>query len=160
MASRPWAERWENPRRTGNDSEAWSHLHHFKVGEQLYGDPDLVQENFEDMGYKDSTTTNISDILPEGGRRFRFVYEYDFGDSWDHEVLFEGVVRADPRVTYPLCPEGERACPPEDVGGVWGYADFLEAIQNPATSGTRSYSDGSGAALTRRRSTRRRRRGT
>src|SRR5262249_26892291 len=85
-----------------------SHLHHFRIGEQLYGDPDLMQENFEEMEYKDSTTTKISDILPRTGRRFRFQYEYDFGDSWYHEVLFEGVVRADPKVKYPLCLEGER----------------------------------------------------
>jgi hypothetical protein len=108
-----------------------SHLHHFRVGEQLYGDPDLMQENFEDMDYKDSTTTKISDILPKTGRRFRFQYEYDFGDSWYHEVLFEGVVRADPKAKYPLCLEGKRACPPEDCGGIWGYPDFVEAIQNP-----------------------------
>jgi hypothetical protein len=108
-----------------------SHLHHFRIGEQLYGDPDLMQENFEDMDYKNSTTTKISDILPTTGRRFRFQYEYDFGDSWYHEVVFEGVVRADPKVKYPLCLEGERACPPEDCGGIWGYADFVEAIQNP-----------------------------
>jgi hypothetical protein len=108
-----------------------SHLHHFKIGEQLYGDPELMQENFEDMDYKDSTTTRISDILPKIGKRFRFRYEYDFGDSWYHEVLFEGFVQADPRVKYPLCLEGERACPPEDCGGIWGYPDFLEAIQNP-----------------------------
>jgi hypothetical protein len=108
-----------------------SHLHHFRVGEQLYGDPDLMQENFEDMEYKDSTTTKVSDILPEGGKRFRFQYEYDFGDSWYHEVLVEGVVRAEPRKKYPLCLEGASACPPEDCGGIWGYADFVEAIQNP-----------------------------
>jgi hypothetical protein len=108
-----------------------SHLHHFKIGEQLYGDPDLMQENFEDMDYKDSTSTRISDILPKRARRFRFQYEYDFGDSWYHEVLFEGVVQADPKVKYPLCVEGERACPPEDCGGIWGYPDFVEAIQNP-----------------------------
>jgi hypothetical protein len=108
-----------------------SHLHHFKVKDQLYGDPMLLQENFEDLEYKDSTTTRISDIVPKTGRRFRFQYEYDFGDSWDHEVLFEGVVRADPKAKYPLCLEGERACPPEDCGGTWGYADFVEAIQNP-----------------------------
>lgn len=107
-----------------------SHLHHFRVGEQLYGDPDLMQENFEDMEYKDSTTTKVSDILPRSGRRFRFQYEYDFGDSWYHEVLFEGIVRAEPKVKYPLCLEGERACPPEDCGGIWGYADFVDAIQN------------------------------
>jgi hypothetical protein len=108
-----------------------SHLNHFRLGEQLYGDPMLMEENFEDMGYQDSTTTKISAILPRDGRRFRFRYEYDFGDSWDHEILFEGIVRAEPRRKYPLCLEGARACPPEDVGGVWGYADFVEAIRNP-----------------------------
>ncbi len=108
-----------------------SHLHHFRIEEQLYGDPELMQENFEEMEYKDSTTTKISDILPKGGKRFRFQYEYDFGDSWYHEVLFEGVVRAESRAKYPVCLEGARACPPEDCGGVWGYADFVEAIQDP-----------------------------
>jgi hypothetical protein len=72
-----------------------SHLHHFRIGQQLYGDPMLLQENFEDMEYEDSTATKLSDILPKTGRRFRFQYEYDFGDPWDHEVLFEGVVRAE-----------------------------------------------------------------
>jgi hypothetical protein len=109
-----------------------SHLHHFRIGEQLYGDPDLMQENFEDLEYKDSTTTSISDILPRTGKRFRFQYEYDFGDSWYHEVLFEGVVQPDAKVKYPLCLEGARACPPEDCGGIWGYVDFVEAVQNPA----------------------------
>jgi hypothetical protein len=51
-----------------------SHLHHFKVGEQLYGDPLLMQENFAEMGYEDSTATRLSDILPKSGRRFRFEY--------------------------------------------------------------------------------------
>jgi hypothetical protein len=108
-----------------------SHLHHFRIGEQLYGDPELMQENFEEMEYEDSTTTKISDILPRNKKRFRFQYEYDFGDSWYHEVLFEGVMPADPKMKYPLCLEGARACPPEDCGGIWGYPDFVEAIQNP-----------------------------
>ena len=107
-----------------------SHLHHFKVGEQLYGDPMLVKENFEEMDYKDSTRTKISAILPKTGKRFSFQYEYDFGDSWDHEVLFEGCPKAEAGRQYPICLEGERACPPEDVGGISGYADFLEAIQD------------------------------
>jgi len=62
-----------------------SHLHHFHVGKQLYGDPELMQENFEDMGYKDSTRTMLSQIVPTDGKRFKFSYEYDFGDSWDRE---------------------------------------------------------------------------
>lgn len=108
-----------------------SHLHHFRIKDQLYGDPDLMQENFEEMEYKDSTATKVSDILPNTGKGFRFQYEYDFGDSWHHEVLFESVVQTDPKVHYPVCLEGNRACPPEDCGGIWGYPDFLEAIQNP-----------------------------
>lgn len=107
-----------------------SHLNRFKIGEQQYADPMLMEEDFEEFGYEDSTTTKISDILPKTGKQFRFEYQYDFGDSWEHEVLFEGVVRVDSKVKYPLCLEGARACPPEDVGGVQGYANFLEAIRD------------------------------
>lgn len=53
------------------------------------------------------------------------------GDSWEHEVLVEKVLPADPQVRYPVCLTGKRACPPEDCGGVGGYALFLEAIQDP-----------------------------
>ena len=108
-----------------------SHLHHFRVGEQLYGDPLLMRENFAEMEYEDSTATRLSDLLPRSGRRFRFEYEYDFGDSWRHEVLFEGFPRPERGKRYPVCLEGARACPPEDVGGAWGYQEFLEAIADP-----------------------------
>jgi hypothetical protein len=105
-----------------------SYLHHFKIGEQLYGDPMLLEESFAEMNYEDSTSTKLSQILPKTGQRFRFEYEYDFGDSWEHEVLFEGCVRAERSQGCPLCLEGARACPPEDVGGTWGYRGFLEAL--------------------------------
>jgi hypothetical protein len=108
-----------------------SHLNHFSIGQQLYGDPMLMAENFEEMEYEDSTATKLSDILPKSGRRFRFEYEYDFGDGWRHEVLFEGIVRGERGKRYPVCVEGSRACPPEDVGGTWGYQEFLEAITDP-----------------------------
>jgi hypothetical protein len=108
-----------------------SHLHHFRIDEQLYGDPMLLEENFEDMDYKDSTITKLSDLIPKRGKRFTFLYEYDFGDGWKHEILFEGHPKAETGKKYPVCVEGERSCPPEDVGGVWGYPNFLEAIQTP-----------------------------
>ena len=116
------------------DAMGWtnSHLHHFRINKRLYGDPMLMEDSFEETNYADSTATKLSDILPERGERFRFEYEYDFGDGWLHDVLFEGRLPAEPRKRYPLCVEGARACPPEDVGGVWGYADFLEAISDPA----------------------------
>ena len=107
-----------------------SHLHQFKIGEEYYADPMLMEEDFNEFDCRDSTATKLSDILPENGQRFRFVYEYDFGDSWEHEVLFEGIVSIEADRQYPICLEGERACPPEDCGGMGGYADFLEAIQD------------------------------
>lgn len=58
-------------------------------------------------------------------------YEYDFGDSWYHEILFEGILLKEKGVRYPLCLDGERACPPEDCGGVPGYYHLVEVLQNP-----------------------------
>jgi hypothetical protein len=108
-----------------------SHLHSFEIKGQLFGDPMLMEENFEEMGYEDSTTTKLSDILPKSGESFRFDYEYDFGDGWKHNVLFEGCLRAEKGTRYPLCLEGERACPPEDVGGIDGYQEYLAALADP-----------------------------
>jgi hypothetical protein len=108
-----------------------SHLHDFEIDDQRYGDPELLDEGFEDFDCVNSTQTMISDIIPNNRKRFSFNYQYDFGDSWDHEILFEGCPPLDPTVKYPICLEGERACPPEDVGGIWGYAEFLEVLANP-----------------------------
>ena len=105
-----------------------SHLHYFKIGEHLYGDPMLMEDHMEGKDYRDSTTTILSDILPTSGKRFRVVYQYDFGDNWEHEILFQGCRSAESYRRYPVCLDGQRACPPEDVGGTPGYDEFLEAI--------------------------------
>ncbi|MBA2116727.1 plasmid pRiA4b ORF-3 family protein [Bremerella alba] len=101
-----------------------SHLHQFVIKEKRYGDPGLM----DDLDCIDSTATMMSEILPKTGKPFRFKYDYDFGDGWEHEVLYEGSPLSEKGKKYPLCLEGERACPPEDIGGVWGYADYLEAL--------------------------------
>lgn len=108
-----------------------SHLHQFEIDGERWGDPELLDDGFEDFECVDSTVTKISKIVPKDGKRFQFLYEYDFGDGWEHEVLFEGCLKAEKGGRYPVCVEGERNCPPEDVGGVWGYAEFLEVIANP-----------------------------
>ena len=108
-----------------------SHLHDFKINGKNYGDPMLLDENFEEFDYGDSTDTKTSEILPKCGKRFSFDYQYDFGDSWHHEVLFEGCLRAERGKRYPVCIEGARACPPEDVGGTTGYEEYLEAMADP-----------------------------
>ena len=108
-----------------------SHLHQFEIKGERYGDPELLCDSFEDFECEDSTATMLSEILPKTGKRFAFKYAYDFGDGWEHEVLYEGSPPLEKGNKYPLCLEGERACPPEDVGGVWGYAEFLEVIADP-----------------------------
>jgi hypothetical protein len=107
-----------------------SHLHQFEIEGVIHGDPELICEGFEDKpALVDSRRTKLSDVLPANGQRFRFHYEYDFGDSWEHEILYEGSPRWGPRC--PCCLEGERACPPENVGGVAGYAELQAAIADP-----------------------------
>ena len=75
------------------------------------------------------TNFPLKKVAPKSRKRFQ--YEYDFGDSWVHDVKVEKILPLDPEVKYPLFLEGERACPPEDVGGVWGYEEFLEIIGDP-----------------------------
>jgi hypothetical protein len=79
----------------------------------------------------------LSQVSPAEG--FRFRYEYDFGDSWSHVLLVEKIRPADPGVGHPLCLKGKRACPPEDVGGAWGYGAFLEALRDPGHSEHEGY---------------------
>jgi hypothetical protein len=107
------------------------HLHHFRAGEQYFGDPDLLAATFEELGYDDSTAMKLSALMPAGGRKFKLTYEYDFGDSWLHELVVEKVGPPEAGAKYPVCVDGEWACPPEDVGGAWGYAEFLDAIRDP-----------------------------
>ena len=102
-----------------------SHLHQFYVGEICFTepDPDWEREVEDDRKFK------LSRITATEGYKFR--YEYDFGDSWIHEILVEKILLKEPGVKYPLCLTGKRACPPEDCGGVYGYADLLETIFDP-----------------------------
>ena len=109
-----------------------SHLHLFKIGGVIHGDPQLLYDSREDdKPPVNSLRTKLSKIVPKDGKRFTIQYEYDFGDCWEHEILFEGFPPPEKNVRYPLCIEGERACPPEDVGGIPGYEEYLEAMVNP-----------------------------
>ncbi|MGC1717342.1 MAG: plasmid pRiA4b ORF-3 family protein, partial [Isosphaeraceae bacterium] len=88
------------------------------------------QALLDDLDLEDEAGIRLSQIFT-GKKKPRIVYEYDFGDSWQHEIALEKTQEPDPKVKYPRCVEGARACPPEDVGGSWGYADFLEAMADP-----------------------------
>jgi hypothetical protein len=101
----------------------FDHLHQFVVGRQYIGDASLLDE------VQDETTTRLREIAPR--KRSKFRYEYDFGDGWEHDIVVEAIQPPEPGAAYPVCLAGERACPPEDCGGVWGYADLLEIMADP-----------------------------
>ena len=107
-----------------------SHLYQFKINGERYGDPQRIDVPSEDYYCVDATVTKINELLPMSGERFQLDYEYDFGDSWHHDILFEGCLPTSKGIRYPVCIEGARACPPEDVGGVEGYAEYLEVLDD------------------------------
>lgn len=111
------------------ESMGWtnSHLHSFNIQGTEYG-MSMPDFGMDEMEVEDEQTVLLNDIVP--GDKFKFSYLYDFGDSWEHDILVEKILEADPKITYPICIQGKRACPPEDCGGVWGYQEFLEAIQD------------------------------
>ncbi len=105
------------------------HLHQFIIRGDYYGPADCEDADW-DTEMRDEQKFSIGQVA-EPGRTGRFIYEYDFGDSWQHEIALEKVLDPEPNVSYPRCIGGARACPPEDVGGICGYYDFLEALSDP-----------------------------
>jgi hypothetical protein len=105
----------------------WSdeHLHKFKAGDNTYG----VRFPNSTSRILDEKKIKLNQILRRKGEAA--LYEYDFGDSWRHEILLEAVLPQEKGKTYPVCVDGARACPPEDCGGIFGYAEILEALKNP-----------------------------
>jgi pRiA4b ORF-3-like protein len=108
-----------------------SHLHEFETGGLSYGDELADAERAED----DPRTfvemeIRLRDFTREPGTTFRYVY--DMGDNWVHTVCLEESLELEPAPKVARCVEGARARPPEDVGGVSGYQEFLEALLNPA----------------------------
>lgn len=113
-----------------------SHLHQFEIRGVRYVDPRML-DGFNDDGAVDYSRVRISDLVSKHGSKLKMRYEYDFGDGWEHDVVLEQVTEPEPGAKYPRCIAGERACPPEDVGGVYGFADLVDAISNPKASNGR-----------------------
>ena len=101
------------------------HLYQFEVGGQYFGEPDP----YFDRAIRSARATPLRRVAPQVGNTF--IYEYDFGDSWSHKLVVEKVLAPLEGVSYPRCLAGNRACPPEDCGGIWGYAELLDIIRKP-----------------------------
>jgi hypothetical protein len=91
------------------------------IGDYGLADPEL--------GHRSAASTKLDNVAGRAGDRLR--YTYDFGDDWEHEILVEDVLSAEPGVAYPRCVAGRRACPPEDCGGIWGYEELCEILADP-----------------------------
>jgi hypothetical protein len=105
-----------------------SHLYEIRAGSvgwsTPYPDADWANE------FLDARKARLGDVLEDVGMK-KLRYLYDFGDGWEHSIKIERLTDPDPGVRYPRLIEISGRCPPEDVGGPWGYAEFLEAIGNP-----------------------------
>lgn len=105
------------------------HLHQFEIAGALY----QRCEFFDDFPFGrrplEEAEHRLGDVLANAGDKAR--WDYDFGDGWEHDVEVEAIGTPEPDAEYPRCIKGRRACPPEDCGGSWGYANLLEAIVDP-----------------------------
>ena len=112
------------------ESMGWHdcHPHQYILAQKYYGTPDPLYDEF-DMEMLNERDFTLGQLAPKKGSKLK--YEYDFGDSWIHLIKVVQVIADDPGFTHPECLSGENACPPEDVGGVWGYAEVQETLKNP-----------------------------
>ncbi len=100
------------------------HLHRFEIGEHAYTADDGEMEDDE----IDEESVHLTQVIVQP---MRFTYLYDFGDHWQHEVVIESIQAVPTALKFAVCLDGQRATPPEDCGGVGGFAEFLQAVSDP-----------------------------
>ncbi|MCL2713179.1 MAG: plasmid pRiA4b ORF-3 family protein [Alphaproteobacteria bacterium] len=107
----------------------WDNCHLFEIscGDLGWGIP---QPEFGFDTLRDASKVRLGDVLQEFGAR-RLRYTYDFGDNWEHTIAVGKEIEPEPDVLYPRLVEAEGRCPPEDVGGPWGFADLREGLKDP-----------------------------
>jgi Plasmid pRiA4b ORF-3-like protein len=100
------------------------HMHCFSSGPEEFGVPD------PELGFIDERRVSLGELIGGVGDRLR--YTYDLGDDWQHEIVVEELVDPDPHTPYPVLVAAKGACPPEDCGGPWGYAELKEILADPS----------------------------
>ena len=102
----------------------YAHLHDFRVGQDSYGEPNPDYPG----DLKNERSVRLDKIAGQGSS---FIYDYDFGDGWEHDLKIEKILPVDLGTDYPVCIDGQGACPPEDCGGPYGYTRMLEVFNDP-----------------------------
>jgi len=117
------------------------HLHEFHVKDMLIGDPEQLCGWGMDRDDEviDEAEIRLAELRLREGAKFEYVY--DFGDDWQHVILLEKKLERDPDAHYPLCIKAVKSGPPEDVGGIWGYYNMLEALDDPEHPEHEEFSD-------------------
>ena len=105
------------------------HMHEFRVGHRHFGQSDPEDLSMGMPPVENERTVRLAGVLRRVGARV--IYTYDFGDSWEHGIVLEKRLPVDPITKYPVCTDGQLACPPEDCGGVPGFYDLVEVITDP-----------------------------
>ena len=82
-----------------------------------------------DNDFQDECKVKLSDLASKP--KDRFIYEYDFGDCWEHMIELVAIEEPQKGIKYPVCLAGERACPLEDCGGPLSYPELLITLQGP-----------------------------
>lgn len=106
-----------------------SHLHQFIKEKKFYSERLKDDWTWDDRHNIDYDGMIISDLLLK--EKDKIEYEYDFGDGWVHEIKLEKILPSDDTMKSPVCTDGALASPPEDCGGIWGYAQMLEIMKDP-----------------------------
>jgi hypothetical protein len=104
-----------------------SHLHQFIKNRTFYTNRMPNDDFWEEMDNVDYKKVKISDLLKK--EKDKIIYEYDFGDSWEHDIILEKIIPFDDKKSHPTCLTGKNNSPPEDCGGIWGYSDMLEILK-------------------------------
>lgn len=108
-----------------------SHLHHFIIGGLVVGAPEFDDDGSNRYQTLDASKIFLRDLLIQDLDTTSILYEYDFGDNWQHWITFDSELTEHPGDSYPQIVDGRRRAPPEDVGGPSGHESFLEAWCNP-----------------------------
>jgi hypothetical protein len=104
------------------------HMHEFCVGQRRFGRPEPIDPFMRMPRRESEQTARLAAVLGRVGAKM--IYTYDFGDSWEHGIVLEKQLPADPNTIYPVCTDGQLAGPPEDCGGIPGFYDLLDALED------------------------------